>query len=128
MLKNGLCFLIPIEGCERRNQTVLNECEVCNPGFYLNKENTCSRVPYLCTMFDYENRACKACRKGVTLDKGVCIDINCEEKNETQCTKCAKDYVFVKNTQICSYNDPNCDAFNENYTCVNCKRNYVPNA
>lgn len=62
-------------------------------GFYpsSNGAKSCIKVSELCDGHDVSNGNCFACKFGLTLNAGKCVDLNCQTYQESTCSKC-KDY------------------------------------
>ena len=74
--KNTCIQLDAIGQCAKRNQTSPYNCDKCNPGYYLEAENTCTFTEAVVGCHEYTNAdTCLLCLEDyvLSLDKKKCI-------------------------------------------------------
>jgi len=121
------------KNCLKQNLKELNKCELCDKGFYLDKDSRCIK----CSLFDKYCESCSGYSECTScfiqdeitkenlklkLDNGLCkkekdikcmVDfcIECFENNKNLCNKCKEGYQTKENSQCefagkCAIKDP----------------------
>lgn len=95
--KNGKALTKWVTGC-------VKTCIKCGYGFFLNKNNTCQKLPTGCSTAD-KNGKCTKCSSTCYLDKNYkCnkLPTGCKTADKTgKCTKCSDDWTLNSKTKKC---------------------------
>ena len=79
----------------------------------------------LCDGHNVQNGHCFACKFGLKLNQGKCLDLNCQEFEGEKCKSCKQNFKKDSNS-ICKEFDKNClEDFNGR--CQNCQTGYYVN-
>lgn len=128
---NGVCsqcydpFIAKSVRCEIPNCQNYNEygCTVCQCGYYLTAERTCSQIGQGCIR--YNRGVCTDCMPEFTLKNGVCSIEGCAIANGLKCSTCQSGYLSsgsgcqLANCLISK--DGNCQVCNQSYRYVDGK-------
>lgn len=114
--------------CSAVNSTGL--CRTCSLGFYLNVNETCTKMPTGCGNITATGK-CLACAPlyipnnitNITQCSKISIT-NCIEGVGTNCTACEPGFNLTNNT--CMPSVANCSSFSTTGQCIGCYPNYLP--
>jgi uncharacterized repeat protein (TIGR02543 family) len=135
-LENGNCVKVSNTPCTAANcktcaDNTLNKCSVCNDGYKLNSNGTCTK----CSAISYceekdANCNCTKCKTGYYLNSNnkcsKCTKSGCNKCDSTgKCAECKDGYTLVDGscTRACS-NIDGCEVCNNN-KCTKCKTGYA---
>ncbi|MBR1840898.1 MAG: hypothetical protein IJ778_02080 [Alphaproteobacteria bacterium] len=108
-----------------------DECQVCQPAYYLDNGNCEERtVTEHCEVFVANADRCKICEDGYYLSSdGACYagSINHCKKyaNVNRCSMCEDDYVLTENADACVLPIDHCASYSSDGTCSRCDRGYM---